>query len=89
MWHSIMDLGTTSCSVLIVRWGINCRNGKQVLTSMPSSLYLVQWCGLCFKWMINTRKDKHRFDFSEKFLFVCFPGDQIQGFAHAKQVLYH
>lgn len=85
MWHRIMNLGTASCSVLIARWGINCRNGKQVVTSMLSSRALSgTWCGLCFKSIINTNKDKNQLYFSEKLflLFVCcFPGDQTQGFA--------
>lgn len=65
------------------------RNRKQVCH--PQHAVPGAWCGLCFKSVISTRQDKYRFDFSDKKLFYpsCFPVDQIQGFAHARQVLYH
>lgn len=68
------------------------RNRKQVLVCHPQHAVPGAWCGLCFKSVINTSKDKNRFDFSDKKLFfslLFFWGDQIQGFIHARQVLYH
>lgn len=50
------------------------------------------WCGLFFKSMINTNKDKNQFYFSEKLfycLFVVFLVIKLKALPHTEQVLYH